>query len=83
MQSLFFECQQVPDELERVMVGLQSYLSIRARCNDISFSVFETDEGTSPTEKVSLFLKLFFFLGLRQRSIICSFLWFYLILLLF
>lgn len=50
----------MPDELERVMVGLQSYLSIRARCNDISFSVFETDEGTSPAEKVSLFLKFKF-----------------------
>ncbi|XP_078160331.1 ARM repeat superfamily protein [Carex rostrata] len=43
--------EQVPDELERVMVMLQSYLSIRARCNDNSFSVFETDEGTSPAEK--------------------------------
>ncbi|KAJ3699924.1 hypothetical protein LUZ61_003629 [Rhynchospora tenuis] len=43
--------EQVPDEFERVMVGLQSYLSIRSHCNDISFSVFETDEGTSPTEK--------------------------------
>ncbi|KAJ3683742.1 hypothetical protein LUZ60_013969 [Juncus effusus] len=43
--------EQVPDELERVMVGVESYLSIRTHCDDISFSVFETDEANSTVEK--------------------------------
>lgn len=47
-----FELQQVPDELERVMVGIQSYIRIRRRSQDISFKVFEADEGKSSSEKV-------------------------------
>ncbi|PKU83350.1 Nuclear cap-binding protein subunit 1 [Dendrobium catenatum] len=34
--------EQVPDEFERVMVGVQSYLSIRRHSHDILFSVFDT-----------------------------------------
>lgn len=49
---LDFELQQVPDELERVMVGVQSYIRIRRRSQDISFKVFEADEGKSSSEKV-------------------------------
>lgn len=49
---LDFELQQVPDELERVMVGIQSYIRIRRRSQDISFKVFEADEGKSSSEKV-------------------------------
>lgn len=45
---------QVPDEFERVLVGIQSYISIRSHFDDIAFSVFETDEGNSPNKKVLL-----------------------------
>ncbi|XP_028549314.1 nuclear cap-binding protein subunit 1-like isoform X2 [Dendrobium catenatum] len=38
----FLTCLQVPDEFERVMVGVQSYLSIRRHSHDILFSVFDT-----------------------------------------
>ncbi|KAH0470590.1 hypothetical protein IEQ34_000313 [Dendrobium chrysotoxum] len=34
--------EQVPDEFERVMVGVQSYLSIRRNSHDIFFSAFDT-----------------------------------------
>lgn len=43
--------EQVPDEFERVLVGIQSYISIRSHFDDIAFSVFETDEGNSPNKK--------------------------------
>uniref|UniRef100_A0ACD5XLI2 Uncharacterized protein n=1 Tax=Avena sativa TaxID=4498 RepID=A0ACD5XLI2_AVESA len=43
--------EQVPDELERVLVGIESYISIRRHFDDIAFSVFETDEGNSPNKK--------------------------------
>lgn len=33
--------QQVPEEVERVMVGVESYLRIRKPDNDTGFSVFE------------------------------------------
>jgi|JXWR01.1.fsa_nt_gb hypothetical protein len=46
--------QQVPDEFERVLVGIQSYISIRRHFDDIAFSVFETDEGNSPNKKVNI-----------------------------
>jgi nuclear cap-binding protein subunit 1 len=44
--------QQVPDEFERILVGIQSYIGIRRHFDDIAFSVFETDEGHSPNKKV-------------------------------
>jgi hypothetical protein len=44
--------QQVPDELDRVLIGIESYISIRRHFDDIAFSVFETDEGNSPNKKV-------------------------------
>jgi nuclear cap-binding protein subunit 1 len=47
--------QQVPDEFERVLVGIQSYIGIRRHFDDVAFSVFETDEGHSPNKKVMLF----------------------------
>ncbi|RZC78350.1 hypothetical protein C5167_002542 [Papaver somniferum] len=36
--------QQVPDEIERVMVGIEAYLSIRKRTYYIGVSVFEFDD---------------------------------------
>ena len=53
---LYCSMQQVPDEFERVLVGIQSYISIRRHFDDIAFSVFETDEGHSPNKKVLLIL---------------------------
>lgn len=46
--------QQVPDEIERVMVGIEAYLSIRKRTYDIGVSIFEFDDESvkSRNEKV-------------------------------
>ncbi|XP_059666715.1 nuclear cap-binding protein subunit 1 [Cornus florida] len=38
--------EQVPEEIERVMVGLESYLKIRRRVSDIGYSVFEDVDET-------------------------------------
>ncbi|XP_038988704.1 nuclear cap-binding protein subunit 1-like isoform X2 [Phoenix dactylifera] len=43
--------EQVPDEFERVMVGVQSYLSIRRHSQDIGFTVFDSDEDKFLEEK--------------------------------
>lgn len=43
--------EQVPDEFERVMVGIQSYLSIRRYSPDVFFSVFDTDSDSTPDRK--------------------------------
>ncbi|WMV48686.1 hypothetical protein MTR67_042071 [Solanum verrucosum] len=39
--------QQVPEEIERVMVGVEAYLSIRRRVSDAGVSVFEDIEETN------------------------------------
>lgn len=44
--------QQVPDELERVMVGVQSYLSIRSRAHDAGLAIFELEEDKMLERKV-------------------------------
>lgn len=36
--------QQIPEEIERLMVGIQAYLSIRRRLSDIGLAVFEDME---------------------------------------
>lgn len=55
--------QQVPEEIERVMVGIQAYLSIRRRVSDVGVSVFEDidapDKATN--EKVRSLYNLFLF----------------------
>ncbi|KAL5712931.1 Nucleic acid dioxygenase ALKBH1 [Ranunculus cassubicifolius] len=45
--------EQVPDEIERVMVGIEAYLSIRKHVYDSGFSVFEFDDEKekSPDQK--------------------------------
>ncbi|VFQ97878.1 unnamed protein product [Cuscuta campestris] len=45
--------EQVPDEIERVMVGIEAYLSIRRRVSNSGFSVFEVidDVGSGQNEK--------------------------------
>ena len=37
--------QQVPEEIERVMVSVEAYLSIRRRNSDTGLSFFEKDDG--------------------------------------
>lgn len=46
--------QQVPEELERVMVGVEAYLSIRKHTLDTGLSFFEDDGEVEKTlnEKV-------------------------------
>ncbi|KAF1886068.1 hypothetical protein Lal_00021349 [Lupinus albus] len=36
--------EQVPEEIERVMVGVEAYLSIRRHISDVGLSFFENDE---------------------------------------
>ncbi|XP_057948068.1 nuclear cap-binding protein subunit 1 [Malania oleifera] len=36
--------EQVPEEIDRVMVGLEAYLSIRRHSSDVGFSFFEDEE---------------------------------------
>ncbi|XP_034689281.1 nuclear cap-binding protein subunit 1 isoform X3 [Vitis riparia] len=45
--------EQVPEEIERVMVGVEAYLSIRRHISDIGLSFFEDDDETerNPDEK--------------------------------
>ncbi|GLT82137.1 hypothetical protein SLE2022_005470 [Rubroshorea leprosula] len=44
--------EQVPEEIERVMAGIQAYLSIRSHVSDTSLSFFEDDEtGKDLAEK--------------------------------
>lgn len=37
----FFNCQQVPEEVDRVMVGIEAYMSIRRHVSDAGCSPFE------------------------------------------
>ncbi|KAI4350445.1 hypothetical protein L6164_004900 [Bauhinia variegata] len=45
--------EQVPEEIERVMVGIEAYLSIRRHASDTGLSFFEKDDETegSPGDK--------------------------------
>ncbi|KAI3975642.1 hypothetical protein MKX01_023068 [Papaver californicum] len=49
--------EQVPDEIERVMVGIEAYLSIRKRTYDIGVSVFEFDDESVKTRNEKDFLE--------------------------
>lgn len=37
--------QQVPEEIERVIVGIEAYLSIRRHASESGLSFFEDDGG--------------------------------------
>lgn len=53
--SIFRSClQQVPEEIERVMVGVEAYLSIRKHVSDTGLSFFEDDDDSAKesTDKV-------------------------------
>jgi len=41
-----FGVQQVPEEIERVMVGIEAYLRIRRRVSDIGFSIFGDNDDS-------------------------------------
>ncbi|CAN1751114.1 Nuclear cap-binding protein subunit 1, partial [Linum perenne] len=43
--------EQVPEEIERVMVGMEAYLSIRRHNSDIGLSFFEDDDDSNAGEK--------------------------------
>ncbi|TQE01626.1 hypothetical protein C1H46_012765 [Malus baccata] len=45
--------EQVPEEIERVMVGVEAYLSIRKRASDTGLSFFEDDDENArePSDK--------------------------------
>ncbi|KAL4325107.1 hypothetical protein GQ457_11G018930 [Hibiscus cannabinus] len=43
--------EQVPEEIERVLVGVQAYLSIRRHTSDSGLSFFEDDESGGEVEK--------------------------------
>lgn len=46
--------QQIPEEIERVMVGIEAYLSIRSHASEAGLSFFEDDDESekSNTDKV-------------------------------
>ena len=54
--------QQVPDEIDRLMVGIEAYLSIRRPVADIGFSIFVDNFRTEKpaNEKVWYFLLSFY-----------------------
>lgn len=54
--------QQVPEEIERVMAGLEAYLSIRRHTSDTGLSFFEEDDesGKGLVEKVCILSKIYF-----------------------
>ncbi|KAJ6803538.1 nuclear cap-binding protein subunit 1-like [Iris pallida] len=43
--------EQVPEEFERVMVGIQSYLSIRVHSDDTGLTIFESHDESSLEKK--------------------------------
>lgn len=49
------DVQQVPEEVERVIVGIEAYLSIRRRGSDTGLSVFKDSDssGKAHSEKVN------------------------------
>lgn len=44
LTGIFFNTQQVPEEIDRVMVGIEAYLSIRRHTSGTGYSVFEDSE---------------------------------------
>lgn len=47
--------QQVPEDFERVMVGIQTYLGIRMHSHDAGLTIFESNEENSLEKKVNFF----------------------------
>jgi nuclear cap-binding protein subunit 1 len=63
--------QQVPEEIESVMVGIEAYLSIKRHNSDTGLSFFEDDDesGSDVVEKV---LFLCYWYSLMLLSHICK-----------
>ncbi|KAK6923691.1 MIF4G-like, type 3, partial [Dillenia turbinata] len=49
--------EQVPEEIERVMVGIEAYLSIRKHASDVGFCVFEDEDETGKADSEKDFLE--------------------------
>ncbi|OVA14213.1 MIF4G-like [Macleaya cordata] len=49
--------EQVPEEIERVMVGIEAYLSIRKRVYDTGVSIFEFDDESGKVHNEKDFLE--------------------------
>ncbi|KAK9273716.1 hypothetical protein L1049_018526 [Liquidambar formosana] len=49
--------EQVPEEIDRVMVGVQAYLSIRRHVSDVGLSFFEDDDETEKSVDEKDFLE--------------------------
>lgn len=49
--------QQVPEEIERVMVGVEAYLSIRRRVSDAGVSVFEDIEESNNVVNEKVYIR--------------------------
>jgi len=70
--------QQVPDEIDRLMVGIEAYLSIRRYVADIGFSIFVDNIRTekAANEKVRYFFLFYicfeFNLSFLQLLPLCS-----------
>lgn len=56
--------QQVPEEIERVIVGIEAYLSIRRHGSDIGVSAFKDSDSTDKvhSEKVNFLMLLYMIL---------------------
>ena len=54
LMTKLFNVQQVPEEIERVMLGIEAYLKLRRRVSDLGFSIFEDIDDTEKalSEKV-------------------------------
>jgi nuclear cap-binding protein subunit 1 len=50
--------QQVPEEIESVMVGIEAYLSIKRHNSDTGLSFFEDDDDESGSDVVEKVLFL-------------------------
>jgi nuclear cap-binding protein subunit 1 len=61
--------QQVPEEIESVMVGIEAYLSIKRHNSDTGLSFFEDKSGSDVVEKV---LFLCYWYSLMSLSHICK-----------
>ncbi|CAL5402425.1 unnamed protein product [Camellia sinensis] len=65
--------EQVPEEIERVMVGIEAYLRIRRHTSDIGFAIFEDVNYTEKAlDEKGLRMESFMVYRILERSIECS-----------
>lgn len=65
----WFSSQQVPDDIQSVMSGVQGYFSLRRHVSDSGFSVFKDADDTENAldEKVEVLVTFLLFLMLYVR----------------